>query len=145
MLMNTGKDPVPSTNGLLTTIGFKLGKDVPTVYALEGSIACTGRAVQWLRDNLGMIGSAPEVETLAQTDLLGIPVVRARMTEATCFGAAFAAGLAIGFWSDVEKIRAIHASWGVDTFNSAMDEETRAKAVAKWAVAVERTHGLANL
>jgi glycerol kinase len=233
MLMNTGEAPVPSENGLLTTIGFKLGKDVKTVYALEGSIACTGRAVQWLRDNLGMIGSAPEVETLAksvpdsggvtfvpafsglfapywrsdaravvvgmslhttkahiaraclesvahqtadvvgameadakvklhklavdggmtkngllmqtQTDLLGIPVVRARMTEATCFGAAFAAGLSVGFWSDVEKIKAIHASWGVDTFSAAMDEEARKAATAKWADAIKRTHGLANL
>merc|ERR1712224_852776 len=65
MLMNTGAAPVPSKNGLLTTIGFKLGKEVPTVYALEGSIACTGRAVQWLRDNLGMIGPTTPGDGLA--------------------------------------------------------------------------------
>ena len=53
-----------STNGLLTTVGYQIG-DEPPVYALEGSIAVTGALVQWLRDNLGLIGTAPEIETLA--------------------------------------------------------------------------------
>ena len=66
MLINTGTAPVPSKNGLLTTVCYKIG-DQPTVYALEGSIAVTGSLVQWLRDNLGIISSAPEIEELAKT------------------------------------------------------------------------------
>ncbi|SHI44011.1 glycerol kinase [Tessaracoccus bendigoensis DSM 12906] len=66
MLMNTGTEIVPSKNGLLTTVCYKIG-DQPAVYALEGSIAVTGSLVQWLRDNLRMFDSAPEVETLAAT------------------------------------------------------------------------------
>ena len=64
MLMNTGTEVVPSENGLLTTVCYKIG-DQPAVYALEGSIAVTGSLVQWLRDNLKMFDSAPEVEELA--------------------------------------------------------------------------------
>jgi len=66
MLMNTGTKPVPSPSGLLTTIGYKLGDDAP-VYALEGSVAIAGALIQWLRDNLGLIESAPEVEELAMS------------------------------------------------------------------------------
>ncbi len=66
MLMNTGTEPVPSENGLLTTVCYKIG-DQDAVYALEGSIAVTGSLVQWLRDNLRMFDSAPEVEALAET------------------------------------------------------------------------------
>ncbi|NEE02575.1 glycerol kinase GlpK [Phytoactinopolyspora halotolerans] len=66
LLLNTGAEPVRSTHGLLTTVGFQIG-DEPAVYALEGSIAVTGSLVQWLRDQLGIIGSAPEIETLART------------------------------------------------------------------------------
>src|SRR6185503_3367931 len=66
MLLNTGTQPVPSKNGLLTTVCYKIG-DQATVYALEGSIAVSGSLVQWIRDNLGMIGLAPEIETLAKT------------------------------------------------------------------------------
>ncbi|MBD4398053.1 glycerol kinase, partial [Xanthomonas citri pv. citri] len=58
------EEPVHSDNGLLTTVAYRIGDQKP-VYALEGSIAVTGSLIQWLRDNLGMIGSAPEVETLA--------------------------------------------------------------------------------
>ena len=65
MISNTGKDLVPSENGLLTTVCYKIGDQAP-VYALEGSIAVTGSLVQWLRDNLKMIDSAPEVEELAK-------------------------------------------------------------------------------
>jgi glycerol kinase len=66
MLMNTGDKPYPSKCGLITTLGYKLGHE-PPVYALEGSIAIAGALVQWLRDNLGLIGSASEIEPLART------------------------------------------------------------------------------
>ncbi len=66
MLMNTGDEIVPSKNGLLTTVCYKIG-DAKPVYALEGSIAVTGSLIQWLRDNLKMFDSAPEVEKLATT------------------------------------------------------------------------------
>ncbi|MGH9539805.1 MAG: glycerol kinase GlpK [Terriglobales bacterium] len=66
LLMNTGERAVRSKCGLLTTVGYKFGKQ-PAIYALEGSIAITGALVQWIRDNLGMIASSPEIETLAQT------------------------------------------------------------------------------
>ncbi|GAA4888530.1 glycerol kinase GlpK [Tessaracoccus lubricantis] len=66
MLINTGTEIVPSKNGLLTTVCYKIG-DKEAVYALEGSIAVTGSLVQWLRDNLGMFKSAPEIEELAKT------------------------------------------------------------------------------
>ena len=66
LLMNTGARPARSTNGLLTTVGYKIG-DQPATYALEGSIAVTGALVQWFRDKVGLIGSAPEIETLART------------------------------------------------------------------------------
>src|SRR5699024_5617603 len=64
--INTGEDAVPSENGLLTTLAYKIGDQKP-IYALEGSIAVTGSLVQWLRDNLGLITEAPQVEDLAKT------------------------------------------------------------------------------
>ncbi|XP_064616632.1 glycerol kinase 3-like isoform X2 [Liolophura sinensis] len=67
LLYNTGTQPVESNTGLLTTIGYQLGKDKPVVYALEGAIAIAGAAVQWLRDNLGIINTSAEIETLAAT------------------------------------------------------------------------------
>src|SRR5207253_3167911 len=66
LLLNTGSEPVASKSGLLTTLGYKIG-DQPAVYCLEGAIAITGALVQWLRDNIGLISSAPEIETLAKT------------------------------------------------------------------------------
>src|SRR6202171_1713857 len=66
MLLNTGTKPVQSKHGLLTTLGYKIGKG-QAVYCLEGSIAITGALVQWLRDNLGLIKTSPEIETLART------------------------------------------------------------------------------
>ncbi|GAB3810967.1 glycerol kinase GlpK [Tessaracoccus terricola] len=66
MLLNTGEEIVPSKNGLLTTVCYKIGDNKP-IYALEGSIAVTGSLVQWLRDNLKIIDSAPEIEELAAT------------------------------------------------------------------------------
>ena len=62
MLLNTGFDPVPSRHGLLTTVGYKLGPEEKTSYALEGSVACAGRVVQWLRDNMGIIASSKATE-----------------------------------------------------------------------------------
>ncbi|MBA2558403.1 MAG: glycerol kinase GlpK [Propionibacteriales bacterium] len=66
MLLNTGEEQVPSENGLLTTVCYKIGDNKP-IYALEGSIAISGALVQWMRDNLGIISSAPEIEDLAKT------------------------------------------------------------------------------
>ena len=66
MLLNTGEEQVPSENGLLTTVCYKIGDNKP-IYALEGSIAVTGSLVQWLRDNLGLIKDAPEIEELAKS------------------------------------------------------------------------------
>jgi glycerol kinase len=66
LLLNTGEKPVQSKNGLLTTLAYKIGDQKP-VYALEGSIAITGALVQWLRDNLGLINTSAEVETLARS------------------------------------------------------------------------------
>ncbi len=66
VLLNTGTEQVMSENGLLTTVCYKIGSNDP-VYALEGSIAVTGSLVQWIRDNLGMIGSAAEIETHARS------------------------------------------------------------------------------
>ena len=67
LLYNTGPQPVFSTHGLLTTVGYKLGPEEPACYALEGSIAVTGAAVKWLRDGLGLIASAAETEALASS------------------------------------------------------------------------------
>jgi len=66
LLLNTGTTPVPSRQGLLTTLGYQINDQRP-VYCLEGAIAVTGALVQWLRDNLGLISSAPEIEDLAET------------------------------------------------------------------------------
>jgi len=89
LLMNTGERIVPSRCGLVTTVGYKLGTQ-PPVYALEGSIAIAGALVQWLRDNLGLIGSSAEIETLASSvaDNGGI-----------CFVPAFS-GLYAPYWKD---------------------------------------------
>ncbi len=226
MLLNTGTKPVPSKNGLLTTLGYKIGKE-PAVYALEGSIAITGALVQWLRDNLGMIQKSSDIEPLAntvednggiyfvpafsglfapywksdargvivgmtryinkghiaraaleatayqtrevleamnkdsgvpltalkvdggmvfnntlmqfQSDILGVPVIRPKVAETTALGAAYAAGLAVGFWAKVEDLR---ANWGVDkTWEPTMDSAKRAKLFDGWLEAVKRTFG----
>jgi glycerol kinase len=224
LVMNTGTEPVTSENGLLTTLGYKLG-DEPAVYALEGSIAVTGSLVQWLRDNLGLISSAPEIETLARTvednggcyivpafsglfaphwdsdargviagltgyvnkghiaravleasawqtrevvdamnadsqidltslkvdggmtadnllmqilsDVLDAEVVRPMVAETTCLGAAYAAGLAVGYWPDVETLR---ANWHkAAEWTPKMDEDVRAREYHNWKKAVRRT------
>lgn len=224
LLLNTGATPVVSRHGLLTTVGYRIG-DQPATYALEGSIAVTGALVQWLRDNLGLIGSAAEIEDLARTvddnggcylvpafsglfapywrsdargvivglthyitkghlaraaleatawqtrevvdamgadsdvalrrlrvdggmtanellmqflaDVLDVPVVRPAVTETTCLGAAFAAGLTVGFWSDPNTLRAL---WRPDArWEPRMDPEHRARELRNWRKAVERT------
>jgi len=224
MLLNTGTKPVQSKNGLLTTLGYKIGKQ-PAVYCLEGSIAITGALVQWLRDNLGMIQKSADVEALAKTvddnggiffvpafsglfapywksdargvivgmtryvtkghiaraaleatafqtaevleamnkdsgvkltalkvdggmvfndllmqfqaDILGVPVVRPIVAETTAMGAAYAAGLAVGFWKEVEDLR---ENWGKDReWHPAMDAAKRDALYKDWKKAVTRT------
>ncbi|ANQ73017.1 MULTISPECIES: glycerol kinase GlpK [Rhodococcus] len=225
MLLNTGTKPVHSKHGLLTTVCYKLG-EAPAVYALEGSVAVTGSLVQWLRDNLGIIQNAKDIEPLAasvddnggayfvpafsglfaprwrpdargvivgltrfvnkghlaraaleatayqtrevidamradsgvelsalkvdggmvvnetlmqfQSDILGVPVIRPVVNETTALGAAYAAGLAIGYWADTEDIR---NNWAVgQTWEPAMDESERSRLYAEWNKAVERTY-----
>ncbi|GAA0241541.1 glycerol kinase GlpK [Saccharothrix mutabilis subsp. mutabilis] len=224
VLLNTGTDKVMSENGLLTTVCYKIGDAAP-VYALEGSIAVTGSLVQWLRDNLGMIGTAAEIEQHARTvednggayfvpafsglfapywrsdargaivgltrfvnkghlaravleatafqtrevidamnadsgvaltslkvdggmvvnellmqfqaDILGVPVIRPVVNETTALGAAYAAGLAVGFWESEDDIR---ANWAQDKqWDPALDEETRERQYHFWKKAVTRT------
>src|SRR5512142_2497211 len=224
MLLNTGTKPVQSKNGLLTTLGYKIGNQA-AVYCLEGSIAITGALVQWLRDNLGLIKKSADVEELAKTvkdnggiyfvpafsglfapywksdargaivgrtryvnkghiaraaleatafqtrevldamnkdsgvdltalkvdggmvydellmqfqaDILGVPVIRPKVAETTALGAAYAAGLAVGFWDNVEDLR---VNWGKDKeWDPKMDAALRDKQYKGWKKAVTRT------
>jgi len=224
LIFNTDTEIVHSKNGLLTTVGYKLG-DQPTHYALEGSIAVTGSLIQWLRDNLGIISSAPEVEELAksvednggayivpafsglfapywrpdargalvgltryvnkghiaraalestafqtaevieavnadsgveltelkvdggmtandtlmqfQADILGVPVVRPVVAETTALGAAYAAGLAVGFWSGLEDLA---ANWQEDKrWEPNLDADERARQLRLWKKAVTKS------
>ncbi len=224
LLVNTGGTPVASQNGLLTTVGYRIG-DQPAIYALEGSIAVTGALIQWLRDNLGIIRAASEVEDLAksvpdnggcyfvpafsglfaphwrsdargviagltafvkaghiaraaleavawqtrevvdamtadsgqrltqlkvdggmtanellmqfQADVLDTPVSRPAIAETTCLGAAYAAGLAVGFWPGLDSLR---AKWREDgAWTPAMSDERRSREFAQWSKAVERS------
>jgi glycerol kinase len=224
LIVNTGEKPVFSTNGLITTVAYQLGTEPPR-YALEGSIAVTGSLIQWLRDNLGMISEASEVETLAatvpdnggcyvvpafsglfapywraeargvivgltrfinkghiaraaleatafqtkealdavnadagvdlnelkvdggmvkndtlmqfQADILGVPVIRPQLAETTALGAAYAAGLAVGYWANLDELR---AKWAEDKrFVPAMPDSERAKLLAAWKKAVTKT------
>ncbi|MCX4825169.1 glycerol kinase GlpK [Streptomyces sp. NBC_01142] len=226
LLLNTGTDVVRSRNGLLTTVAYKID-DQPAVYALEGPIAVTGSLVQWFRDRLGLISSAPEIETLARTvednggcyivpafsglfaphwrsdargvivgltsyitkghlaravleatgwqtrevvdamnadssltlselkvdggmtsdnllmqilaDVLDVPVVRPMVAETVSLGAAYAAGLAVGYWPDLEVLRRNWhraAQWLPD-----MDPARRASEYDNWQRAVERSLG----
>jgi len=221
LLMNTGAAPVASNHGLITTVAYKLG-DAPACYALEGSIAITGALVQWLRDNLGLIGQSSDVDALAasvpdnggvyivpafsglyapywredargiicgltrfaqkshicraaleaaayqtddvvramvedsgvalrelrvdggmvrseplmqfQADILDRTVVRPWVTETTALGAAYAAGLATGFWSGLDELR---GQWRADRhWVPAMDGQTRARLRGGWQHAV---------
>jgi glycerol kinase len=224
LLLNTGTTPVQSKSGLLTTLGYKIGSQ-PAVYCLEGAIAITGALVQWLRDNLGLIKTSPEVEDLAKTvednggvyfvpafsglfapywrsdargaivgltryvtkghiaraaleatawqtrevvdamnadsgvalkelkvdggmvyndllmqfqaDVLGVPVIRPTVAETTSLGAAYAAGLAVGFWKEVNDLR---ANWGKDKdWSPRMDKAEVDREYKQWKKAVTRT------
>ncbi|KWX00282.1 glycerol kinase [Carbonactinospora thermoautotrophica] len=224
LLLNTGTELVRSRHGLLTTVCYKFG-DQPAVYALEGSIAVTGSAVQWLRDQLGIISGAAESESLArqvednggiyfvpafsglfapywrsdargvivglsrynnnahlaratlesicyqtrdvveameadsgvrldvlkvdggvtanelcmqlQADILGVPVSKPVVAETTALGAAYAAGLAVGFWKSADDMR---ANWQeAKRWLPTWDEARRDEAYAGWKKAVERT------
>jgi glycerol kinase len=224
LIFNTDTEIVHSKNGLLTTLGYKLG-DQPAHYALEGAIAVTGSLVQWLRDNLGLISSAAEVEELAKTvddnggayfvpafsglfapywrpdargalvgltryvnkghiaraaleatafqtrevldavnadsgvdltdlkvdggmiandtlmqfqaDILGVPVIRPVVAETTALGAAYAAGLAVGFWSGLDDLR---ANWQEDRrWEPKMETDERERQLRLWKKAVTKT------
>ncbi len=224
LLLNTGRDLVRSRSGLLTTVGYRFGEE-PAVYALEGSIAVTGSAVQWLRDQLGIISGAAQSEVLArqvddnggvyfvpafsglfapywrsdargaivglsryntnahlaratleaicyqsrdvveamakdsgvdlevlkvdggvtanalcmqiQADVLGVPVSRPVVAETTALGAAYAAGLAVGFWGSTDDLR---ANWQEDLrWTPSWSEDRRESGYASWKKAVERT------
>ena len=224
MLLNTGTEIVRSPSGLLTTLCYQFGDDLP-VYALEGSIAVTGSAVQWLRDQLGIISGAADIERLAkqvddtgglyfvpafsglfapywrpdargaivgmsrfntnahlaratleaicyqtrdvsdamtkdsgvelevlkvdggvtannlcmqlQSDILGVPVSRPVVAETTALGAAYAAGLATGFWSGTDELR---ANWQESKrWSPTWSDRQRADGYAGWCKAVERT------
>ncbi|MGC8691152.1 MAG: glycerol kinase GlpK [Caldisericum sp.] len=224
MLLNTGTKPVQSKSGLLTTLGYKFGKE-PAVYALEGSIAITGALVQWLRDNLKFFEKSSDIEAIARTvednggiyfvpafsglfapywrsdargvivgltryinkghicraaleatayqtkdvleamnkdsgvklaalkvdggmvynellmqfqsDILNVPVIRPKVAETTALGASYAAGLAVGFWDNLDDLR---KNWIIDkTWHPKMDEATREKLYKGWLKAVERT------
>ena len=224
LIFNTGTEIVHSKNGLLTTIGYKLG-DAEPHYALEGAIAVTGSLVQWLRDNLGIIRTAEEIEPLAlsvednggayfvpafsglfapywrpdargalvgltryvnkghiaraaleaiayqsrevldavnadsgvpltelkvdggaaandllmqfQADILGVSVVRPVVAETTALGAAYAAGLAVGFWNDLGELR---SNWQEDTrWEPSMDIAERDRLLRNWKKAVTKS------
>jgi glycerol kinase len=224
MLLNTGTELVRSSNGLLSTVCYQFGNDAP-VFALEGSIAVTGSAIQWLRDQLGIISGASESESLArqvednggvyfvpafsglfapywrsdargaivglsrfntnahlaraaleaicyqsrdvaeameqdsgveldvlkvdggvtanslcmqmQADILGVPVSRPVVAETTALGAAYAAGLAVGFWKDTGELR---ENWNEsERWEPTWSEEQREEGYAGWKKAVERT------
>ncbi|MFB4317069.1 glycerol kinase GlpK [Actinomadura sp. 21ATH] len=226
LLLNTGEELVRSKAGMLTTVCYRFGDQAP-VYALEGSIAVTGSAVQWLRDQLGIISGASQSESLArqvednggvyfvpafsglfapywksdargaivglsryntnahlaratleaicyqsrdvveamredsgvaldslkvdggitanelcmqmQADILGVPVSRPVVAETTALGAAYAAGLAVGFWNTTDELR---QNWNEDKrWHPQWDEEKRAEGYAGWRKAVERTFG----
>ena len=224
MLLNTGEEAVPSENGLLTTVCYKIGDNKP-IYALEGSIAVTGSLVQWLRDNLRIISSAPEIEELAksvednggayfvpafsglfapywrsdargaivgltryvnrghiaravleatayqtrevleameadsgvklaelkvdggmianetlmqfQADQLGVDVVRPVVAETTALGAAYAAGIAVGFWNGEQDVI---DNWAEDKrWSPSVDENERDRMFRNWKKAVTKT------
>ncbi|MFF3228034.1 glycerol kinase GlpK [Nocardia suismassiliense] len=226
LMMNTGRELVQSSHGLLTTIGYQIGDEQP-VYALEGPIAVTGSLVQWVRDNIGLVTSAPEIETLARTvqdnggcyivpafsglyaphwrsdargliagltsyitkghiaravleatawqtrevvdamnadsglqaralrvdggmtsdnllmqivaDVLDVPVMRPFNAETVSLGAAYAAGLAVGYWPDLEGLRnnwRLAAQWMPQ-----MDPVHRADEYENWQRAVQLTFG----
>ncbi|MFH2057918.1 MAG: glycerol kinase GlpK [Pseudomonadota bacterium] len=224
LLLNTGTKVVRSTHGLLTTVGFQINKE-KAVYCLEGSVAIAGAMVQWMRDNLGIIKNASEIEELAKTvddnadvyfvpafsglfapywrsdargiiagltrfankghiaravleacayqtrdiiiamnkdsnvdlkhlkvdggmvvneilmqfqaDILDVPIIRPIVIETTALGAAYAAGLATGFWSDIKDLQ---KNWSEDKrWEPTMNEGQRDALCAGWAKAIEKS------
>jgi len=224
MLLNTGNKPVHSEFGLLTTVAYRIGNQKP-VYALEGSIAIAGSLVQWFRDNLGLISSSQEIESLAksvednggiyfvpafsglfaphwisgvrgiitgithyinkghfaravleatayqareifeamakdsginlkalkvdggmtqnellmqfQSDILNLPVIRPKNKETSVLGAAYAAGLSVGYWKDMAELS---SHWSVDrTWSPSMPEDTRERLYNGWLHAIRQT------
>ncbi|KUL23454.1 glycerol kinase GlpK [Actinoplanes awajinensis] len=224
VLLNTGTTPVRSTHGLLTTVAYRFG-DQPPVFALEGSVAASGSAIQWLRDQLGILESASDSETLAgqvedtagvyfvpafsglfapywrpdaraaivglsryhtaahltraaleaicyqtrdvvvamaqdsgteldclqvdggvtanalcmqlQADILGVPVSRPAVAETTALGAAYAAGLAVGFWTSLDELRANRHE--DRRWQPAWTAERRTEGTTRWRKAIDRT------
>ncbi|MCH7922435.1 MAG: glycerol kinase, partial [Nitrospinae bacterium] len=103
--------------------------------ALEAMNKDSGVELKALKVDGGMVYN--ELLMQFQSDILGVPVVRPVVAETTALGAAYAAGLAVGFWSDLEELR---ANWRVDkTWEPQMDEETREALYGGWLKAVERS------
>jgi len=226
MLLGTGTRIVHSEHGLLTTVAYQIGSGKPR-YALEGSVAIAGAAVQWLRDNLKLLDTAPQIEELAatvadngdvyfvpafsglfapywrsdargvlvgltrysdrghvaravleatgyqtrdvleameadsgvalhelrvdggmvankllmqfQADILGVPVVVPEVTETTVLGAAYAAGIAVGFWRGIDDVRTHWAE--AHRYTPAMTEDERTRLYAGWHKAVSKSYG----
>ncbi|EFJ47782.1 hypothetical protein VOLCADRAFT_91722 [Volvox carteri f. nagariensis] len=111
MLLNTGQRRIASTHGLLTTVAFKLGPDKPTNYALEGSVAVAGLGISWLRDNLGVIGSAAESEVLAASvpDTGGVYFVPAFSGLLAPHWRADARGVLLGMTSFTTRAHVVRA------------------------------------
>lgn len=120
LLMNTGAKPVPSNAGLLTTVAWRLGKNQPMTYALEGSVFIAGAAVQWLRDELGMISSAGEIETLAATvnDSNGVYVVPAFVGLGAPYWDSSARGTIVGLTRGANKCHIARATLEAIAFQS---------------------------
>ncbi|MGW3016684.1 FGGY family carbohydrate kinase [Streptomyces longwoodensis] len=152
LLLNTGDRPVTSKHGLLTTVGYRIGGE-PPVYCLEGSLATTDALVTREVVDAMQQDSGVRITTLKvdggmtsndllmqhQADVLGVPVVRPRVSETTCLGAAYAAGLATGVWSDLDELA---AHWQQDAeWTPAMDASVRDRAYHHWRRAVERSFG----
>lgn len=120
LLMNTGTEAIASEAGLLTTIAWQTGADQPIIYALEGSIFIAGAAVQWLRDELGIIQSAPEVETLAQqvVDTGGAYFVPAFVGLGAPYWDTYARGTIIGLTRGTNKSHIARATLEAIAFQS---------------------------
>jgi glycerol kinase len=146
MLLNTGSRIVPASAGLLTTVAYALG-DADPVCALEGSVAVTGSAVQWLRDQLEVlkVDGGVTVNNLLmqmQADILGVPVARPVVAETTALAAAYAAGLAVGFWPDLDTLR---RQWKAERqWEPRWNDDQRGEAYRGWLKAVERSFGWAH-
>ncbi|GIX49097.1 MAG: glycerol kinase [Candidatus Tectimicrobiota bacterium] len=140
LLLNTGATPVPSRHGLVTTVAYQLGS-APPVYALEGSIAIAGALVQWLRDNLGLIGTAAEVEALAQTvaDNGGVYIVPAFSGLFAPYWKHNARGVIVGLTRYVHKGHLARAALEATAFQTreVLDAMRRDAAVAVEALRVD--------